>query len=235
MQQLKNTYLALEKAKRPVDQNYAVYAYFLLERTVDGLHGYHIHLGNFATRERAAERVQELINITGHQQIYAHDVTRWERIDEVIRHDRIFIKAHDDPNRKQTEDDLNKQYASDLKDEDGRIKKNKEIGRQLDEQQELEGKDDTIEHYAQNWFLAIKNKAEYEYHRDRMEHFHKMYVMRKDIIKTQYSAQPHFEEEWLPLYKDRLTYRGEGNVYQAMESGHAQLVEDILGIKHTDA
>lgn len=222
-----NTYRLLEKLEPPKDQNYIVYAYILFEKPVDGLHGYHIYLGAYPTSERAIKRVQEIIDLTGHQTIYATKASQWEAIDEIHKPDRTqFITPSI---KKQINGDLDTKYYENLKQEQEKEQKRKRIVKEIEEQQENESKADTIDHYARNWFLAITNYSKQMYHVEQKNHFEKMFEKRRQQIREQFIKQPKYEEDWLNIYEYRLTERGEENVFKSIKAGHDELYDNILG------
>lgn len=221
-----NTYRLLEKLCPPHDQNYVVYAAIIFEEPLNGLHGYHIYLGSYSSRDKALERVQEIIDLTGHQTVYATKTCQWEAIDDIHRPDRTRFITPSDKNK--INDDLASKYHSNLKKELEREEKRKKIVHEIEEQQENENNPDTIEHYARNWFLAISNYAKLQFHDDKLKHFKSMFVKRKEQILDQYKKQPQFEDIWLDIYKDRLTERGEENVYHSLKNGHDELYNEIF-------
>jgi hypothetical protein len=222
-----NTLRLLESMKVPSEQEYVIYAYFLLDKPVDGLHGYWIFLGGYSTKERAMARVQEIINETGHQTIFATRANQWEEINEKFKPNRTYFMSSED--KKNKNGNLDVKFHENLKKEQEKEEKRRNIVKDIEEQQENEGKNDTIEHYARNWYLAITNYAKQMYHLDKVKYFKSMFEKRRDEIREQFSRQPEFEEQWLPLYKKRLTERGEDNAYSCLESGHDELYKDILG------
>lgn len=223
LQKLANTYKLLEKRKPPTDQEFVVYAYFLFSEPVDGRIGKQIYLGAYPTKRRALEEVEKIIRQTGHDSIYVTEACNWEDIDEKKRPDRTLYV---DPETKTQ--DLETQYQTKILKESEENEQREIISKELDEQVMNELNTDTVEHYAHNWFNVIRNKAEYEHHKQQMEYYKKQYENRVEKVVTQYKAQPELEKDWLPLYEKRLTKRGEEDVYIMLKAGHDALVGDIL-------
>lgn len=223
---LVNTYKILESKTPPIDQEFCIYAYFLFNEPKDGKYGKQIFLGAYATKKKAFEEAEKIVKQTGHDSIYICETCTWEDIDSVKRFDRTFKL---DPKLKSEE--LEKQFQLDISRQEEKRKKNEEIDLELERQQEKEFNNETIEHYAHNWFNAIKNKSSYEYHKSQMEHYEKSYLDRVTKIREQHSKQPEFENEWLILYQDRLNRRNENDVYKFLLQGHALLKDEILN-KH---
>lgn len=220
---LVNTYKTLEKIVPPVDQEFCIYAYFLFSEPKDGKYGKQIFLGAYPTKKKAFSEAEKIIKETGHDCIYICETCSWEDIDSIIRFDRTFKL---DPKLKSEE--LEKQFQSDIINKEERNKKNEELDKELDEQQENEQNKDSIEYYAHNWFNAIKNKASYEYHKSQVEYYEQMFQARVNKIREQNGKQPEYEDQWLILYKNRLARRNESDVYKFLVQGHDLLKEEIL-------
>lgn len=223
VKKLINTYKLLQKRKSPENQNYVVYAYYLLSESVDGKHGKHIHIGAYETKAEAWEVMNEIINVTGHDSIYICKSCSWEDIDESGNKDRtIYI----DPSIKSEE--LDQQYRQRILGEYEEEEKQILLTEELDEQSKKELDPETVEHYAHNWYNAIKNKGKVEYHKKQLEYYEDKYNDKVTKIKTQYNNNPDIEKTWLPIYKERLERRKEDNIYIMMEKGHKVLVDEIL-------
>jgi len=226
LQKLANTYKSLEKRTPPSDQEFVIYAYFLFSEPKDGRHGKQIYLGAYPTKRKALEEVDKIIRETGHDCIYVTEACNWEDIDENKRPDRTLYL---DPDTKIQ--DLEEQYRYKILKEKDAEEKREMISKELEEQVTKELDSSTVEYYAHNWFNAIKNKANYEYHKQEMEYYKQQYDKRVDKIREQYKNQPEIEDKWLEIYKDKLKRRGEEDVYVMMEQGHRVLVKDILFVE----
>ncbi len=220
---LANTYKILENRYPPMDQEYVIYAYFLYSETTDGKHGKHIFLGAYPTKKKAWSEVEKIIKKTGHHTIYICEACSWEDIDEKIRPDRTIQL---DPILKSKE--LEKQFMYDITRKDIYNKKKNKISEDLDSQQEKELDPTTIEHYAHNWYLTIKNKSEYEYHKEQMKHYEEMYIKRANKVRELYKSKPEYDSMWLEIYEKRLKYRGEENVFKLMKQGYKLLRDEII-------
>jgi hypothetical protein len=223
LQKLVNTYKLLEKRSPPTDQEYVIYAYFLYSEPKDGVYGKQIFLGAYPTKRKALEELDVIIRKTGHDCIYVTESCYWQDIDERKRPDRTLYM---DPDTHAKE--LEEQYRHKILKESEQQEKRDMITRELEEQAEKELDPTTIEYYAHNWFNAIKNKSSYEYHKEQMNHYEKMFNKRADKIRQQYQDQPEYEDKWLDLYKYRLTRRGEEDIFIMMREGHKALVDEIL-------
>jgi hypothetical protein len=223
LQKLANTYKLLEKRKPPSDQEFVIYAYFLFSETKDGRHGKQIYLGAYPTKRRALEEVEKIIKETGHDSIYVTEACNWEDIDESKNPDRTLYM---DPDTKAH--DLEEQYRFKITKEAEADEKREMISKELDEQLINELNPNTVEHYAHNWFNAIRNKANYEHHKQEMEYYKQEYEKRVTKIREQYNNHPKIDETWLEIYKNRLVRRGEEDVFLMMEQGYKVLSSEIL-------
>ena len=171
------------------------------------------------------EEVDNIIKKTGHHSIYATQTCVWEDIDENIKADRtIYV------NPETTAKDLEEQYRNKILREADKDEEREFITKELEKQAWRELDNTTMEYYAHNWFNAIKNKSSYEYHKQEMEYYEKMYNKRVRKIQTQYHKQPEIEKEWLDVYEKRLKRRGEEDIFIMMREGHKVLKEEMLDI-----
>lgn len=223
LQRLANTYKTLEKRRPPSDQEFVIYAYFLYSEPTDGVHGKQIYLGSYPTKRKALEEVELIVKKTGHDCIYVTESCNWEDIDEKKRPDRTIYM---DPDTKAN--DLEEQFRVKIMKDHEEGERREMITKELEDQLEKELQSDTVEHYAHNWFNAIRNKAQYEYHREQMEYYEKMFNQRAEKVRNQYRDQPELEDVWLDTYEKRLKGRGEEDVYIMMKAGHDALVREVL-------
>lgn len=220
---LANTYKELERVVPPRNQSYSIYAYFLYSEPLDGVHGKQIFLGGYGSAEEAFSRATNLMKKTGHDCIYVCKTCSWEDIDEIKRPDRTITV---DPKAKGSQ--LEKQFKEELKKRQEEKERQEQISQDIELQAERELDPTTIEHYAHNWYLAIKHKANYEYHKAEMEKYEKLFNQKSEKIKNQYKTQPELEGEWLSLYEERLKSRGEEDTFAFMKEGHKILKSQIL-------
>ena len=224
LDKLKNSYLKLESRKPPTDQEFVIYAYFLYSEPKDGVHGKQIFLGAYPTKKKALIEVAEIIKKTDHDSIYMCESCSWNDIDEVVRVDRTF---HLDPTQKVRE--LETSFEDYLEQKFQKQDKIEEISKELDKEQKQELDPTSLEHYVHNWFLTIKNKSEYEYHKERAEHFEKMYNMRSERVQKQYTDNPSIDNDWLGIYEKKLERRGEKELFSVLKQGYMGLRKMILG------
>jgi hypothetical protein len=223
MQKLINTYKLLEKMEPPDGQEFCIYAYILYSEKKDGVHGKQIYLGAYPTKKKALSKVQEIIKKTGHDCIYVSETCHWADIDEVIRPDRTI---YSDPLSK--DEDLERLYREKILRETEKEEERTLISQELEEQVTKELDSTTVEHYAHNWFNAIKNKASIEYHKQQLKYYEEHYNKRVEKIQKQYQNNPTVEEEWLNIYEQRLKQRKEEDIFIMMKEGHDLLIKDIL-------
>jgi len=220
---LANTYKKLEARAPPPDQEFCIYAYFLYTQPKDGKYGKQIFLGGYPTKKKAFLEAEKIIKETGHDCIYICETCSWEDIDSTKRFDRTFKL---DPSVTQKE--LEEQFDLFINERYEKQKIKEEIDKGIEEQTEKEQDSTTIDHYAHNWFNAIRDKASYEYHKSQMEYYDEMFKSRVEKIRRQYQNSPEYEEQWLNIYKERLEKRKEEDVFEVLKQGHDILKDEIL-------
>ena len=225
LKQLANTYKLLEKRLPPMDQEFCIYAYFLYSEPKDGVHGKQIFLGGYPTKKRALLEVHNITKQTGHDSMYISETCSWEDIDSVKRFDRTFKLD----SRLKTEE-LQEQFEKEVIRKDEEDQKREELSNGIELQGEMEQDPTTIDHYVHNWFNVIRNKSSYEYHKEQMEYYEKMYNKRADKVRKQYKNQPEYEDQWLEIYEKRLRGRGEENVFIMMKEGHKILKDEVFNL-----
>lgn len=225
LKNLANTYKLLEKRRPPMDQEYCIYAYFLYSEPIDGVHGKQIFLGGYPTKKKALEEVQKIMKKTGHDSIYMCETCSWENIDSVKRFDRSFKL-----DTRLKSEELQKQFEEEMQRKEEEQEQREQIRQEIEMQGEMEQDPTTLDHYVHNWFNTIKNKASYEYHKEQMEYYEKMYSKRANKVRQQYESQPEYEDQWLDVYEKRLRRRGEDDVFIMMKEGHKALKAEVLGI-----
>ena len=167
--------------------------------------------------------VEKIIKKTGHDCIYVTQTANWEDIDEKKHPDRTLYVDN-----KTKAKDLEEQFKEKILKQTQEETERELLSQELDEQVKNELDPTTIEHYAHNWFNAIKNKASYEYHKKQMKYFENKFNQRADKIKQQYISQPEMEKNWLNVYKERLEKRKEADIYVMLKEGHDKLLSTIL-------
>ena len=167
--------------------------------------------------------VERIIKKTGHHCIYACESCSWEDIDEKVRPDRT-IKL--DPSLKSGQ--LERQFIEDINSKSAEKQRTDRISKELEDQQEKELDPTTVEYYAHNWYLTIKNKSEYEFHKEKMKYYEEMYKKRAEKVRKQYKSQPELDNEWLDIYENRLKHRGEENVFDLLSQGYKWLRQEVL-------
>jgi len=224
LKKLANTYKLLENRQPPTDQEFSIYAYFLYSEPKEGIHGKQIFLGGYPTKKKALVEVQKIMKETGHDSIYICETCSWEDISSVKRHDRTFKL-----DTRLKDEELQKQFEDEMKRKEDEQEQREQLRKEIELQGEMEQNPDTLDHYVHNWFNAIRNKSSYEYHKEQMEYYDKMYQKRADKIKKQYHVQPEYEDQWLDEYEKRLRRRGEEDVFIMMKVGHEALKDEVLG------
>ena len=223
LKKLANTYKLLEKRRPPSDQEYSIYAYYLLSEPKDGKVGKQIFLGGYPTKKKAILECKKIMKQTGHDGIYVCETCSWEDIDSIKRFDRTFkldTRLKDDELQKQFEDEIERKHEEE--------ERREELSKEIELQGEMEQDTTTMDHYVHNWFNVIKNKSSYEYHKEQMEYYEKMYNKRVNKVREQNKNQPEYENQWLDEYEKRLVRRGEEDVFIMLKEGHRLLKDKVL-------
>jgi hypothetical protein len=219
----------LVKVKRPKRQEYSIFAYIVCDTTTDRPElpvGYVINLGNFATPEEASKRAIELIEITGYKGICAGPSNQWFDLstNNVIDRTRYVTTSSSGKDAVLREQQLHK-----ANDELRKQKERAVIERDIVEERERSSDPTSVEAYTYNWYALVKSRALMEYHRKHLEDAEAAYTKRETLIRELHSTHPEHDTTFLPLLKEKLTVRQELHVYDAMEKGHAELRDSILG------
>lgn len=225
---LVNTYKLLEGRKPPSKkQKYTIYAYFLYsEVSPEGIHGKQIFLGSYKNKKDALDEARNIVLETGHDCIYVCKTCSWEDINERRDFDRtVYVDS------KKKEEDLEEQYRQKVLKDSEKEAERARISKELDEQMKNELDPTTVEHYAHNWFNAIRNYTQLQEHKEKMEYYETQYQKRIDKIREQYKKQPDVDDTWLDIYEERLKARKEEDIFLMMKMGHERLKDEILNVK----
>jgi hypothetical protein len=216
-----NSYKALAKLKPPAGQEFSVVAYFLADNPKD-VYGFYIPLGNFATKEKAKELVDHIIETTGHRSVYVMKTCSWQELDTQFRPDRTECVPVDQEGK------LRRQNNKEQEEERIKLEKRQALEEDIIREKDAETDPTTIEHYTHNWFVAIKNHAAYRHYREQTDRAKASYDKRVRAIREQYTRQPEYDTQWLDRLKTRLQRSGETRIFDAIVKAVGELRRDIL-------
>jgi hypothetical protein len=216
-----NTFKALMKLPVPNGQKYSVWAYALIDDPRHVKVAMVIPLGNYPDKAEAVKRVKFIIETTGHHAVFATKMHKWEELTTEINTDRTeyvpvdmngkLIKLHEDQQKKEQE----------------KLEERKRIEEELLREKAAELNPSSIEHYINNWYVAIKTWA-------RLQHTNKLRDVdlevleeRLDKIRKQTHEQPEYEKTWLPVLKEQLSKRNELILYETLAATVEEMKKDL--------
>lgn len=189
---------------------------------VDPLRGMISPLGTYRTETEAVKKAEEVIEKTGH---WAIKIIKYASFAEISTNpdQSIITNVYVDVNNKI------------LKMENDEFEKQKELyeKRKLYEQEmmkecELECDVNHIEHYKRSAYLVTKHYLAYLELKNESEKMYKNYELRKKVLQEHLQHHPEHEAEFLPYFKNKLSERGELDLYQKIESGYNEYKEIFL-------
>lgn len=224
----------LMRLKSKDGHQWGVFAYALnrdmikKDGTLDDLHAVGFLLGSYSNEEDASQFAKDIISLTGHPAIIAAKYAQ-----------PIFLTSNHDPSKvvevpldnkgKILELESN-EYKHEKEMYEKRIKQEKELLKEANE----ETNPDSIEHFKRQCYLAIKNKASYVVHTKEAEKSLESYNKHQKLVKEHFIKHPEHEKEWLPYLKEKLTERGELDLYLNIEGGYKEIRNELLGLENTD-
>lgn len=87
---------------------------------------------------------------------------------------------------------------------------------------------DDLEHYKRYAYLCTKNYSNYLELKKQSEQMLKEFEQNKKILKEHLVHHPEHEEQFLPMFKDKLLGRGEEELYLRIEATYNKYKEFIL-------
>lgn len=190
---------------------------------LDDLHGVVFPLGSFSDRKTAENHAKEVMETTGHPRIM---VARYSQaIPLVINPSEETICGVTTDSRGKILNMESEQYRQDKEEYERRNRENAA----LEFEAEQETNPESLEHLKRHCFLAVKAKKKHEMHTTEAEGALALYSKYKQIIREHHKNFPNHEKEWLPLLKSKLEERGEGALYDGIESFYSKHRTDLLG------
>lgn len=195
--------------------------------TLDELHAVVFPLGAFSDQSAAEEHAKNIMAITGHPGVvaarYGAPVPLTTKFDpnattEVYLDNGRIVELE------------TAQYKREVEEYERRIKQEKELVREAEEETDP----DSIEHFKRHCYLAIKNRASYQVHTKEAETAWQAYKKREMAVRDHFARHPEHEKEWLPHLKQKLTERGELNLYIGIEAAYNEIRDELLGLIESD-
>lgn len=195
---------------------------------IDDLYAVVFPLGSFYDRDAAEEHAKNVIETTGHPGIitarYGTPVKLTTKFDPNLVVDvPVDIKGR----IIQLE---SSQYKRDKEEFEKRAKIEREILKEAEEETDV----NSIEHFKRQCYLALKNRSNYEMHNKEASEAWANYKKRESLVRDHFKRHPEHEQNWLDHLKEKLTERGEHNLYEAMKHSYGEIREELLGLKQSD-
>lgn len=191
---------------------------------VDDFRGMFFILGTFDTLKKAEDHIKNLIIKTGHSEFYCAKYGKPIPIQTKIDGSNVS-KIHVDADNKIKELETEK-YKENKELYEKQIKLEKDLTKETKDEYDR----DHIEHFKRQCYLAIKSKSTYETRKKEMDKSLDDYNKNVAQIREHYAKHPEHEVQWLPYLKDKLTERGELNMYNIIASSYEKYRDELLGI-----
>lgn len=218
-----NSFKLIAKKRPIVGQEFCVIAYFLSDQiTSSGSRGMWFLVGTYPRPDIAEEAAISLIEESGIKSIYTMKTCDWQDINNKFEPNRI--KSVPLGKDKRLQEQHLKEYEKTVQD----FKKEQEIADEIEKEQELEIKNDSVEYYTRQWFLAIKNKSLVEDLTSKLKEATNNMNLRINNIRDSYKNHPEYEDQWLEILREKLPRRGEENILKALEKGHLEMIKTVL-------
>ena len=229
-----NSLQALTRLRAKEGSQWCTFA-FVLNRdmikpdgTLDELHAMVFPLGSFADKDKAEEHAKNVIAITGHPGVlaakYAAAVPLTTKFDPSV----VTEVAVDAKGRLMELESA--QYKREREEYERRIQQEKDIMKEAEE----ETNPDSIEHFKRKCYLAIQNRAKYQFHTREAATAWENYKKREMEVRDHYARHPNHEKDWLPYLKEKLIERGEMSLYSSLEAAYTEIRDELLGLVDSD-
>lgn len=192
--------------------------------TLDDLHAMVFPLGAFDDEAKASEHAKNVISITGHPGViaarYGAAVPLTSKFDP-----NIVSEVAIDPKGRLIELE-SAQYKHEREEYERRAKQERDMMKEAEDETDP----DNIEHFKRQCFVAIKNRSAFQVHSKEAATAWENYKKREMAVREHFARHPEHEKEWLPYLKEKLTERGELNLYFGIEAAYKELRDELLGL-----
>jgi hypothetical protein len=225
-----NNLQSLMKLKPKANQQFGVFAYALNkdmlkpDGTLDDLHAVGFMLGMYEDEEMAVKFAKDIMTITGHSGIIVRKYAQPMFLSSKPNQENLVEVVFDSKGK------ILEMESNDYKREKDLYEKRIKLEKDLIQEAEEETDPTSIEHFKRHCYVAIKNYASYVYHKKEHEKALESYKKRQEEVKNHYAKFPEHEKEWLPFLKEKLTERGELELYYNIEGGYKELRNELLGL-----
>lgn len=210
------------------DQKFCTFAFVLnkdilkSDGSLDDLYAIIFPLESHETKEEGSEYARRVIQQTGHSGIVCASFAEPVRL-STDYDPRVVEEVKVDAKGKLVEME-SAQYKREKEEYEMKIKREKEY----QEEQEAETDPSSLEYYKRQCYVAVKNKAAYEHHKNEMDKYEEAYEKRIRLAKKHYLLYPEHESQWLIMLKDKLEERGEQKLFETIKDGYTRIRGDII-------
>jgi hypothetical protein len=229
-----NSLQALTRLRPKTGVEWSTFA-FVLNRdmikpdgTLDELHAVVFPLGSFDSEEKADEHAKNVMEITKHPAVVsAHYGTP---VPLKVKFDPKVVKEVDFDMKGKIIELESAQYKREREDYEKRAKLERDVMKEAEEETDV----NNIEHFKRQCYLAIKNRASFQMYRKQADSAWENYKKRELAVREHFVRHPQHEKEWLPYLKEKLTERGELELYYGMEAAYKEIRSELLGLVESD-
>ena len=194
------------------------------DNTIDDLRAVIFPLGCFPTQDLACTHAKKIMEQTGHPHIqvvqygYPAKITTKPDVD-VVQDVAVDMKGKIMKMEDETYEEQKRVF------EDRQV-----FEKELMEECDAELDKNHIEHFKMNAYRALKHYTEYLNLQKQGEKLFQQYEMRKRVVMEHYKDHPEHEKEFLPMLKNKLVGRGEGQLYEWVEAAYNKYRNTLLDI-----
>lgn len=204
-----------------------VYAYVINQDIVsptgaiDDLRAYIFPLGGFCDYKKAEKHVKKLIETTGYNHIviakYGMAIPITVNVDTnvitqvtVDTENKLINMENEETKRQKELYEEKVKYEQDLK-----------------EECQNEGNVDHIEYFKRQAYLASMHYQRYHELSKKRDEAYQAYQHRKTLLNNHLKNHPEHKELFLPFLKEKLSQRGENDLYKNIEQAYDQCQHDL--------
>lgn len=204
---IRNTYKHLETEQPRPGQEWTLLVYFLNDKIgSDGYHGKWMTLGCFPSKREAENKAEEIIRLTGHENLFVAPTCTWQDLTTKISVDRttyVQFELEKELNRQQIKDEIARREADE---------KNRKIRAEISEEYESEKDPDSLASYIKSWYDITRQVAAIERQKKLIEDLAKMTNKMEDLKKNleeKKNRHPEYEKIWIKEILGQFQSRGE--------------------------
>lgn len=223
-----NSIAALAKLPLPVGQRWIIWTYLLnseivrKDGTADNNYGTIIQLGSYSTQKEAEEKVEDFIEITGHQHICCSKLGMFVKLE--VSPDPRNIKI---VNEKELQNNVNKENERRARNDKRRDAINKDIAKD----RLLEQDPNTQEYFNMNLIAYMSNSDKIDFYAKKLEELMTARDQRFAKIIDHNDQYPEHIDQFLPSLQEKFSLRGEEGHFSRYEEQFKKYKAQFLPAK----